>query len=155
MASGEVPRLADATIDGTVLGFCMLATFAWVVTLGTMPLWRRRSAETLELAQHLAIRATRSGRTLRVMIVAQVTAAVIVATAAGLLVRSFARLHAVDRGFDASRLAVSRSCCPKRCIRPPARVKHSSRGYFRPSPRSQVSHRRRRPTLLPERRKPD
>ena len=113
VASGEVPRLADATIDGTVLGFCMLATVAWVVTLGTMPLWRRRSAETLELTQHLAIRATRSGRTLRVMIVAQVTAAVIVATAAGLLVRSFARLHAVDRGFDVTRLAVLEVLLPE------------------------------------------
>jgi putative ABC transport system permease protein len=106
MASTEVPRLANAAIDGTVLTFCVLATFAWVMTLGTMPLWRRRSAGALELTPHLANRATRSARTLRVMIVAQVIAAVIVATAAGLLVRSFARLLSVDRGFDVSRLAV-------------------------------------------------
>lgn len=106
VAGTEVPRLTDATIDGAVLTFCVLATFAWVVTLGTLPLWRRRSANALELTPHLATRATRSHRTLRVMIVAQVIAAVIVATAAGLLVRSFSRLLAVDRGFDVSRLAV-------------------------------------------------
>lgn len=113
VASGEVPRLANAAVDGTVLTFCVLATLAWVMTLGTMPLWRRRSAEALELTQHLATRATRSGTTLRVMIIAQVIAAVIVATAAGLLLRSFARLHAVDRGFDASRLAVLEVLLPE------------------------------------------
>lgn len=106
LAGADVPRLENAAIDGAVLAFCVTATFAWVATLGTLPLWNRRSANALELTPHLATRTTRSHRTLRVMIVAQVIAAVIVATAAGLLVRSFARLIAVDRGFDISRLAV-------------------------------------------------
>jgi putative ABC transport system permease protein len=113
VASTQVPRLGNAAIDGAVLTFCVLATVGWVVTLGTMPLWRGRSANALELTPHLATRTTRSHRTLRVMIVAQVIAAVIVATAAGLLVRSFSRLLAVDRGFDVSRLAVLELLLPE------------------------------------------
>src|SRR4029453_18466300 len=55
---------------------------------------------------------TRSAKLLRIMIVAQVAAAVVIATAAGLLVRSFMHLEAVDRGFNRRNLAVIKLLLP-------------------------------------------
>ena len=106
VAAPDIPRLERASIDASVMTFGIAATLAWVVSLGTAPVWRWRPLRAASLTHHLAIRSTRSTPLLRIMIVAQVTAAVVIATAAGLLIRSLAHLNAVDRGFDVRNLAV-------------------------------------------------
>ena len=112
LAAAHLPRLEFATIDARVLAFCVGATLVWVMTLGAIPLWRRQTPGAGQSAQQLSLRSTRSAALLRVMIVAQVTAAVVVAIAAGLLVRSFMHLAAVDRGFNAHNLAVVKLLLP-------------------------------------------
>ncbi len=112
MAASQIARLELAAVDTTAFIFCIVVTLAWVAMLGTAPLWRR-ATEAGQLTTHLAIRSTRSATMLRVMIVAQVTAAVLVATAAGLLLRSLVHLNAVDRGFDVRNLAVSHVLLPE------------------------------------------
>jgi predicted permease len=54
----------------------------------------------------LSSRGGHGTRGLRLFTIAQIAAAVVVAIGAGLLVRSFAHLHAIDRGFDSGNLAV-------------------------------------------------
>jgi predicted permease len=112
LAAAQFARLDQASLDARVFVFAIAATSVWVATFGTAPLWRRRF-ESGHLPQHLAIRSTRSAALLRVMIVAQVTAAVLVATAAGLLLRSLVHLNAVDRGFEMQNLAVSKVLLPE------------------------------------------
>ena len=120
VGGSQIPRLESATLNVSVLAFCAAAAFAWVITLGTIPLWYRRRVEAGHVTQHLANRSTRPSLTLRTMIVAQVTAAVIVTTAAGLLVRSFVHLRAIDRGFDVSRLAAVSLMIPEAQYASPA-----------------------------------
>lgn len=112
VVGAAIPRLENATINAHVLAFAMVTALAWVMTLGATPLWRRRRFEAGQLTRHLASRTTRAAGMLRLMIVAQVTAAVIIATAAGLLVRSFVHLRAIDRGVDVSNLAVVKLLLP-------------------------------------------
>jgi putative ABC transport system permease protein len=112
IAGPEIPRLQLAAIDGRVTTFATAVTLLWVATFGTAPLWNWRDVRAVTLTQHLAIRATRSGAVLRLMLIGQVTAAVVIATAAGLLVRSLAHLNAVDRGFEARNLAVMQLLLP-------------------------------------------
>jgi putative ABC transport system permease protein len=106
VASEQLPRLEFAAIDVRVLAFCTTATLLWVIVVGTLPLWRMRRIDVGTLTTRMTGRATRSTTTLRVMIVAQVTAAVVIATAAGLLVRSLMHLQRIERGFEARNLAV-------------------------------------------------
>ena len=106
VAAPDIPRLQGASIDATVALFGIATAVLWVATLGSAPVWRWRRWRAGSLTHHLAARSTRSTFTLRVMIVAQITAAVVVATAAGLLIRSLAQLRAVDRGFDGRNLAL-------------------------------------------------
>jgi putative ABC transport system permease protein len=116
----EIPRLETAAIDTRVLAFSTLVTLAWVALFGTTPLWRRRRFEAGHMTQHLAARVTRSTSMLRLMIVGQITTAVVIAIAAGLLVQSLVRLTAIDRGFDAGNMAVARVFVPESIYPTPA-----------------------------------
>jgi predicted permease len=102
-----VPRIDRAGVNLQVAGFCALAGCAWVLALGTAPAWTHRH---LSAAAAGALDRSFGGsgvvRGLRAFTIAQIAAAVLVSIAAGLLVRSFGRLSDIDRGFDASRLAV-------------------------------------------------
>ena len=113
VAITQLPRIESATIDARVLGFCVLVTLLWVATCGSAPLWRRRKLEAGHLVQQLSTRTTRSAAMLRAMIVGQVTAAVVVAAAAGLLVRSLVHLSSIERGFNTDNLAVATVLLPQ------------------------------------------
>ena len=112
IVASTLPRLEHAAIDLPVLAFCGAVSLVWVATFGSTPLWRR-TEDTARLSHQLSTRSTRSQVMLRAMVVAQVSAAVVVATAAGLLVRSFLNLSAIDRGFDSDKLAVVRMFLPE------------------------------------------
>jgi putative ABC transport system permease protein len=113
VAITQIPRIETAAIDARVLGFCVLATLVWVATCGTAPLWSRRTLDAGHLVQQLSTRTTRSATMMRAMIVGQVTAAVVIAAAAGLLVRSLVHLSSIERGFDTANLAVARLLLPE------------------------------------------
>ena len=112
IVASTLPRLEQAAIDLPVMAFCGAVSLVWVATFGSTPLWRR-TEDTARLSHQLSTRSTRSQVMLRAMVVAQVSAAVVVATAAGLLVRSFLNLSAIDRGFDSDKLAVIRMFLPE------------------------------------------
>jgi predicted permease len=114
LASANVPRLAEATLDLRVLAFCVSAALAWVLAFGTAPVWSRRRIEVPGLASSgLSSRGERGSRALSAFTIAEVAAALVVAIGAGLLVRSFVRLQGIDRGFDSSRLEMVRISLPK------------------------------------------
>ncbi len=125
LAPGDVPRIEDATLNLWVLAFCIVATLAWVLSLGTVPVWghRRLALTSVTGPVEFSLRGARSNRGLRVFTVGQIAAAVVVAIAAGLLVRSFAHLQAIDRGFASKNLAVIELLLPQaRYADAPARL---------------------------------
>ncbi len=119
-ADAEFPRLDSAAVNGTMLGFAVAAIVLWVVTFGMAPLWQWRKVDAAQLAPQLATRTTRRGTVLRVMVVGQVAIAVIVAAASALLLRSYGRLTALERGMDTSSLAVARLFLPDAAYPTPA-----------------------------------
>jgi predicted permease len=100
-----IGTVLDLRPDGRVLGFTALSAIVTAVIFGLVPAWR-----VCHQAAGKALRegSSRSGRGMRhfakMLIVAQVALSVLVVTSGGLLVRSFARLRAIQPGFDYSRV---------------------------------------------------
>jgi predicted permease len=97
---GDIPRLADARIDGRVLAFTLTASLVATLFVALAPL-------RLGMVTHGALResgtrstATRaSQRMRRTLITAEVALSIVLLAGAGLLVRSFANLMTVDAGY--------------------------------------------------------
>ena len=87
------------------LAFCVVAALAWVLTLGTLPVWAHRRITGAPGVEH-SFRGIRRTKGLLVFTIAEIAAAVVVAIGAGLLVRTFTHLQAIDRGFNSNNLLV-------------------------------------------------
>jgi predicted permease len=104
LAPGSVPRLAEAAIDGRVLGFALSVSIVTGLVFGLLPALRSTGAD-LALVMKEGARGTISGparqRLRGALIVAEVALSFALLIGAGLLVRSLDRLLRVDKGFDA------------------------------------------------------
>jgi putative ABC transport system permease protein len=118
LAPGDMPRIEHTVIDTRVLTFCATAAVGWVLAFGTVPIWAHRRL-TRTTMRDPSFRATRSTRGLVAFTAAEIAAAVIVAIGAGLLVRTFAHLHAIDRGFDSSDVTLVSLLLPESRYRDP------------------------------------
>jgi putative ABC transport system permease protein len=98
LAPGGVLRLHDAVIDARSLGFALLLTLVTALTFGLVPAMQlSRPARGLRRgAAHTATRTLMR----RGLITAEVAFALVLLIGAGLLLRSFSRLLAVDPGFS-------------------------------------------------------
>jgi len=85
LAPADLPRVAGIAINGTVLGFSFALCMVTGLVCGLLPPWRLR-------------------RLSGALVAAQYSLAIVLLTGAGLLVRSFLLLNAVDRGFDSTHL---------------------------------------------------
>ncbi len=100
---GDLPRLAEVQLDGTVLLFTTAVAILTGVLFGLAP---TRHVATRDLAGALRDGGTRSTssagqRRLRSLLVISETAlALILAVGAGLMIRSFGALNAVEPGFE-------------------------------------------------------
>ncbi len=103
MAPAGVPRLHEVSVNGRVIAFALGITMLAGVLFGLVPSLK---ASKTELRDSLTEGGRgggegRSGRSLRQWLVAgQVSLAVVLLVGAGLLLRSFSELRAVDLGFD-------------------------------------------------------
>ena len=101
-APGSV-RLQDISIDMTVLAFTGLTALVAALMFGVAPAWKAARANHHDSLKESA---TSSSHGLRVrnvrglLVVVECAMAVVLLAGAGLLVRSFVRLYAVDPGFD-------------------------------------------------------
>jgi predicted permease len=103
----EVPRLDDIAVNGEALLFTILLCLAAGVLFGLAPALGARHvnpSETLVAAARGSTSANpmfgRGHRLRRLLVVAQIALSMVLLIGAGLLVRSFARLHRVAPGFD-------------------------------------------------------
>jgi len=104
-----LPRLSAIRIDGIVFAFALGVTALIGMLIGIIPALRAASSDPHESLQQSSSRAT-GGRqwTRRVLVVAEVSLAMVLLVSAGLLVRSLQRLFSVDTGFDAGHLITLR-----------------------------------------------
>ena len=102
LAPGDVPRLSEVRLDGGVLAFTALWAVVSVGLFGLAPVFQAlRPAPATALRGYGSDAAsTRSAVGPRqLFVVAQIAMALVLSAGAGLLLRSLARLSAVDPGF--------------------------------------------------------
>jgi putative ABC transport system permease protein len=108
IAPANLPRLDDVGLDGWVLAFAFVVTTLTGLLFGVAPALK---ASALDV--HKRLRAvgrgsagrTSAARSRRLLVVAEVTLALVLLAGAGLLLRSLARLRDVDPGFRSDGLA--------------------------------------------------
>ena len=101
IAPADVPRIADVAIDKVVLSYTALTTVACTLLLGLAPALagsRTRPAGVLSASRTTSGRAR--GRFRQAMVVAQISASLMLVVCAGLLVSSHSRLETIEPGFD-------------------------------------------------------
>ncbi len=107
----NIPRLNEAHIDGRVLGFTLLVALVSGIAFGLAPALesiRFRMNESLKQNERSGTE-SRSRRTTRsVLVVAEVALSFLLLMGAGLLLRSFTKLQAVNPGFRTDDLLVAR-----------------------------------------------
>jgi putative ABC transport system permease protein len=107
ISPGTVPRLEQTSLDGSVLlftlGICLLTGFA----SGIVPAFqisRRALHDSLKEGGRSASDGRSRNRFRSLLVVGEIAVAVVLMTGAGLLIRSFARVTAVNPGFESHRL---------------------------------------------------
>jgi predicted permease len=104
---GNIPRLQEASLNGTVLAFAVATMFLTSVLTGIMPAIaasRVNLIEFLKSGGQTGAKGERS-RFRNVLIVAQVTIVVVLLTGSGLLVKSLIKLQEVPLGFSTTTLS--------------------------------------------------
>jgi len=105
-ASIDLPRLDEVRVDRSVLQLAAVITAIATAIVAALPAWllSRLSLRATLSRDHtatIAVTASRRMTTRSALVVAQLGAATACVVVAGLLLRSFAALLSVDKGFDA------------------------------------------------------
>jgi putative ABC transport system permease protein len=103
LAAGVLPRADDIHLDDNVLLFLLAVSMAsgWLAAL--IPAWqlsRTNPADILREGGPRSLGGRGARRLYQGFVVVEIALAVTLLSGAGLLMRSFARVQAVDRGFD-------------------------------------------------------
>jgi predicted permease len=120
---GEVPLIEQARIDRVVLLFAIIASTVALCGFAILPALRGSRAD-LRGAMRDEARAGGSKRQRRArsaLLVAEVAASIVLLVGAGLLVRSFAALNAVDPGLETNNILTARLNLPTPAYRDPVR----------------------------------
>ena len=106
-----VPRLNEAHIDLTAIGFAVISGVASAALFGLMPSWQAARNDAGQVLSDGA-RGSTGGQTRqrlrRALTITEVAFSVALLVGAGLLVRSFSRLQKVDAGFDVDTVMTAR-----------------------------------------------
>ena len=106
LAALYLPRAREITIDGPVLAFTAVLILVTGIAFGLFPALQASRPDLQDVLKDSAKGSAGGGRTRMraVLVVAEVAVALVLLAGAGLLLRSFQRLVAVDPGFDPERL---------------------------------------------------
>jgi predicted permease len=99
---GDIPRLGEVTLDGMVLAATLGASLLTSLVTGLLPALRATDSDlvtAIREGERSVAGSRRAGRVRGVLVTAEVALSLILLVGAGLLIRSFARVLGVDRGF--------------------------------------------------------
>ena len=100
MASGQLPRAQEISLDGRVLAFTAIVSLLTGIAFGLVPAIRASSPALQETLRAGSRGSTISSGGLRsALVVAEVALAMVLVVGAGLMTRSFVKLMQVDLGF--------------------------------------------------------
>ncbi len=103
LPAGSLPRLDDVGIDKTVLLFTVLIALATGVVCGLAPAlraFRTDLQESLKSGGRGSTAGRSEHRTRALLVISEVALALVLLVGAGLMLRTFQHLQAVDPGFD-------------------------------------------------------
>jgi len=115
LAPADVPRLAEASIDGRVLLFTFAISVACSVLFGLAPALYAARVDLNDALKQGGARAVTSGRSSRLrgaLVVAEIALSVMLLAGAGLLIRSFIALNHVELGFRPERTLLMKASLP-------------------------------------------
>ena len=107
LAPPDIPRLGDIRIDFAVLAFTATITVLTAIVFGLIPTIRNRrvgAADTFREGGRSQSSGTRRGQFRNLLVIAELTLAIILLSGAGLLIRSFSQLQNVNPGFSTRNL---------------------------------------------------
>ncbi len=108
----DIPRMQDASIDGSVLLFDLAVSLFTGILFGVLPAWRlSRSmpAQALRDGSRTVTAASGRNRVHNGLVVAQTAIGLVLLVSSGLLIRSFIRILNVDPGFDPKHVLSARA----------------------------------------------
>lgn len=101
----DIPLVGHASVDSRVVAAASLLTLACTIVIAAVPAFRVSGRDLQSSLQSVRPAGDASAVRIRsLLLVAQFAVAIALSITAGLLVRSFGRLAAVDHGFDQARL---------------------------------------------------
>lgn len=106
LAPEGIPRLGSATMDARVILFAIVLSLATAIVFGLFPAWqasKAHPAESLKSSER-GIAAAGVMRWRNALMVAEIGLSMMLMVGAGLLLKSFLRLRAVDVGFETGRV---------------------------------------------------
>jgi len=107
LAPANLPRIAEASVNPTVLGFAFAVSLASAILFGLVPALTSAARDPREALAEGTLRGTAGvggRRSRRVLVGVELALSVILLVGAGLLLRSFAELRATDPGFRTANL---------------------------------------------------
>ena len=113
LGGSALPRLDQLSLDRSVFGFAGVLALGTTIVFGLLPALQTARAEdsrSLNDGDRGGVGA--KTRLRRVLVVCQVSAAVVLMVAAGLLIKSFVRLTSVPGGFEAENVLTMRVSLP-------------------------------------------
>ena len=111
----DIPRLGEAGLDATVLSFALMVSLLSAILFGLIPALRASRPDRRESLRSVGRGVAGSQgltRTRSLLIVVEFALAVILLTGAGLLLRSFVAVQAVDPGFRPEHVITMRVALP-------------------------------------------
>jgi putative ABC transport system permease protein len=114
-APSSIPRLAEVSVDGKVLGFAALIVIAATALLTVAPLGavlKARAGDVLSLASKGSVGDRWSGRVRQALVIGEISAALLLLLATTVLLRNLVRLQDVQPGFSPDSVFQARISIP-------------------------------------------
>jgi len=111
---GDIPRLADARIDGRVFAFTLMLSISTAFIFGIVPALFASKTNLQEAIKDTAQTSTSSSglKFHSLLIVSEIAVTLVLLVGAGLMIRSFLRLHEVNPGFNTENMLTMRIWLP-------------------------------------------
>ncbi|MGH9854366.1 MAG: FtsX-like permease family protein, partial [Blastocatellia bacterium] len=117
-APSSIPRFSEINLDARVLAFAVAISLLNGLLFGLIPAWKSTQSDPHDaLKEGGRSQSPGSRRASKLLIITEVALAVVLLIGAGLLVRSFLRLQAVNPGFKPAGVLLARVSLPQATTR--------------------------------------